>query len=162
MGVRWRSRCGTPSYHRSVSTQGWIQSLWTTQKVLSLRKEDVGREGIDHVLALANLHNNSIRNTILFRWIFINFVYICTFNVLSAAFSKENMWFYVLWIWSRFKRINAFMCVFAVAGVIYVCIHSATKVIASDYGGLSDPYCVVFSDRRRVRVISLFIPIKLR
>lgn len=44
------------------------------------------------------------------------------------------------------------MCVFAVAGVIYVCVHSATKVIASDYGGLSDPYCVVFSDRRRVRV----------
>lgn len=37
-----------------------------------------------------------------------------------------------------------------VAGVIYVCVHSATKVIASDYGGLSDPYCVVFSDRRRV------------
>nr|XP_022329862.1 tricalbin-3-like isoform X4 [Crassostrea virginica] len=37
-----------------------------------------------------------------------------------------------------------------VAGVVFVCVHSATKVIASDYGGLSDPYCVVFSDRRRV------------
>ncbi|XP_061173076.1 uncharacterized protein LOC133182305 isoform X2 [Saccostrea echinata] len=37
-----------------------------------------------------------------------------------------------------------------VAGVMYICVHSATKVMASDYGGFSDPYCVVFSDRRRV------------
>lgn len=67
-----------------------------------------------------------------------------------------------MWIWLCCKRINTLMCVFAVAGVIYVCVHSATKVIASDYGGLSDPYCVVFSDRRRVRVISFFIPIQHR
>ncbi|XP_056021913.1 uncharacterized protein LOC125650208 isoform X3 [Ostrea edulis] len=37
-----------------------------------------------------------------------------------------------------------------VAGVIYICVHSATRVMASDIGGFSDPYCVVFSDRRRV------------
>ncbi|KAL4237453.1 hypothetical protein ACF0H5_002170 [Mactra antiquata] len=36
------------------------------------------------------------------------------------------------------------------AGVLYVCVHCANNVIASDKTGSSDPYCVVFCDRRRV------------
>ncbi|XP_069116307.1 extended synaptotagmin-1-like [Argopecten irradians] len=36
------------------------------------------------------------------------------------------------------------------AGVMFVCVHSASGVIAADKSGTSDPYCVVFCDRRRV------------
>ncbi|XP_060068931.1 extended synaptotagmin-1-like [Ylistrum balloti] len=36
------------------------------------------------------------------------------------------------------------------AGVMFVCVHSAAGVIAADKSGTSDPYCVVFCDRRRV------------
>lgn len=48
------------------------------------------------------------------------------------------------------------MCVFVVVGVIYVCVYSVIKVIVFDYGGFFDFYCVVFLDRRRVRVIFFF------
>lgn len=158
MGVRWRSRWSTLSYPLSVWTQGWIQRPWTTQKVLSLWEGDVGREGIVLVLALTNWYNV----------IYVDELSLILFKLSLLSFymqhSAKKMFdvMFLMWMWSCCKRINALMCVFAVAGVIYVCVHSATKVIASDYGGLSDPYCVVFSDRRRVRVISLFIPIKLR
>ncbi|KAL5008759.1 hypothetical protein ScPMuIL_014340 [Solemya velum] len=37
-----------------------------------------------------------------------------------------------------------------VAGVLYVCVHGATNVLASDWGGTSDPYCILFCDRRRI------------
>ena len=40
---------------------------------------------------------------------------------------------------------------FAVAGVMYVCIHGASNVKAADKTGASDPYCVLFCNRRRVR-----------
>ncbi|KAK3591562.1 hypothetical protein CHS0354_041607 [Potamilus streckersoni] len=36
------------------------------------------------------------------------------------------------------------------AGVVYVCVHGASNVLAGDIGGTSDPYCVVFCNRRRV------------
>ncbi|KAL3874920.1 hypothetical protein ACJMK2_037872, partial [Sinanodonta woodiana] len=36
------------------------------------------------------------------------------------------------------------------AGVVYVCVHGASNVLAGDVGGTSDPYCVVFCNRRRV------------
>ncbi|WAR19380.1 TCB3-like protein [Mya arenaria] len=35
------------------------------------------------------------------------------------------------------------------SGVLFVCVHCANNVIASDKTGSSDPYCVVFCDRRR-------------
>lgn len=40
-----------------------------------------------------------------------------------------------------------------VSGVMYVCVHGARNVIASDRGGTSDPYCVLFCDRRRVILV---------
>ncbi|CAL1533878.1 unnamed protein product [Lymnaea stagnalis] len=43
------------------------------------------------------------------------------------------------------------------AGVMYVCIHGATNVLAADKTGASDPYCVLFCDRRRV-LTTPFIP----
>nr|KAG5694610.1 hypothetical protein BaRGS_015023 [Batillaria attramentaria] len=36
-----------------------------------------------------------------------------------------------------------------VAGVMYVCIHGASNVKPADKTGASDPYCVLFSNRRR-------------
>ncbi|XP_055957357.1 uncharacterized protein LOC126821662 isoform X2 [Patella vulgata] len=36
------------------------------------------------------------------------------------------------------------------SGVMYVKIHGAANVIAADRTGASDPYCVLFSDRRRI------------
>ncbi|XP_060558293.1 uncharacterized protein LOC132718594 [Ruditapes philippinarum] len=42
------------------------------------------------------------------------------------------------------------VCVLQRSGVLYVCVHSASNVIAMDKSGSSDPYCVVFCDRRRV------------
>ncbi|XP_052767239.1 uncharacterized protein LOC128208010 isoform X2 [Mya arenaria] len=36
------------------------------------------------------------------------------------------------------------------SGVLFVCVHCANNVIASDKTGSSDPYCVVFCDRRRI------------
>ncbi|XP_021363812.1 extended synaptotagmin-1-like isoform X2 [Mizuhopecten yessoensis] len=36
------------------------------------------------------------------------------------------------------------------AGVMFVSVHSAAGVVAADKSGTSDPYCVVFCDRRRV------------
>lgn len=37
-----------------------------------------------------------------------------------------------------------------VAGVMYVCIHGASNVRQADKTGASDPYCVLFSNRRRL------------
>ncbi|KAK7451362.1 hypothetical protein BaRGS_00039834, partial [Batillaria attramentaria] len=37
-----------------------------------------------------------------------------------------------------------------VAGVMYVCIHGASNVKPADKTGASDPYCVLFSNRRRL------------
>ncbi|XP_025104942.1 tricalbin-3-like isoform X2 [Pomacea canaliculata] len=37
-----------------------------------------------------------------------------------------------------------------VAGVMYLCIHGASNVKAADKTGASDPYCVLFCDRRRL------------
>lgn len=37
-----------------------------------------------------------------------------------------------------------------VSGVLYVHIHGATNLLASDKNGSSDPYCVVFSERKRI------------
>lgn len=93
-----------------------------------------------------------------FRITFADFQSTLKIHPCSMQCSGKKMFDFMfwMWIWLCCKRINTLMCVFAVAGVIYVCVHSATKVIASDYGGLSDPYCVVFSDRRRVGVISFF------
>ncbi|GFO03794.1 extended synaptotagmin-1, partial [Plakobranchus ocellatus] len=45
----------------------------------------------------------------------------------------------------------------SVAGVLYVCIHGASNVLAADKTGASDPYCVLFCDRRRV-LTTPFIP----
>ncbi|XP_046355848.2 uncharacterized protein PYUK71.03c-like isoform X2 [Haliotis rufescens] len=36
------------------------------------------------------------------------------------------------------------------AGVMYICIHGAVNVLVADKNGASDPYCVLFCDRRRV------------
>ncbi|XP_052057688.1 uncharacterized protein LOC127698326 isoform X6 [Mytilus californianus] len=36
------------------------------------------------------------------------------------------------------------------SGVMYICIHGASNLIASDRNGTSDPYCVAFCDRRRL------------
>ena len=44
---------------------------------------------------------------------------------------------------------------FPVAGVMYVCIHGASNVKAADKTGASDPYCVLFCNRRRVGAYSL-------
>ncbi|XP_059178126.1 uncharacterized protein LOC131957377 isoform X2 [Physella acuta] len=44
-----------------------------------------------------------------------------------------------------------------VAGVLYVCVHGATNVLAADKTGASDPYCVLFCDRRRV-LTTPFVP----
>ncbi|XP_055878797.1 uncharacterized protein LOC106052623 isoform X3 [Biomphalaria glabrata] len=43
------------------------------------------------------------------------------------------------------------------AGVMYICCHGATNVLAADKTGASDPYCVVFCDRKRV-LTTPFIP----
>lgn len=37
-----------------------------------------------------------------------------------------------------------------VAGVMYVCVHGASNVKTADKTGASDPYCVLFSSRRRL------------
>merc|ERR1719483_1327811 len=44
-----------------------------------------------------------------------------------------------------------------VAGVLYVNIHGASNVLAADKTGASDPYCVLFCDRKRV-LTTPFIP----
>ncbi|XP_052824922.1 uncharacterized protein LOC106869820 isoform X2 [Octopus bimaculoides] len=44
-----------------------------------------------------------------------------------------------------------------VAGVLYVHIHGATNLLAADKNGTSDPYCVVFSERRRI-VTTPYVP----
>jgi len=36
------------------------------------------------------------------------------------------------------------------AGVLYVHIHSATGLMASDADGLSDPYCVLLVNKKKV------------
>jgi Ca2+-dependent lipid-binding protein len=36
------------------------------------------------------------------------------------------------------------------AGVMYICIHGASGVKAADKTGASDPYCILFCNRRRV------------
>ncbi|KAH9502603.1 hypothetical protein Btru_073889 [Bulinus truncatus] len=43
------------------------------------------------------------------------------------------------------------------SGVMYLCCHGATNVLAADKTGASDPYCVVFCDRKRV-LTTPFIP----
>ena len=37
------------------------------------------------------------------------------------------------------------------AGVMYVQIHSANNLLALDRTGTSDPYCVLFANRRKVK-----------
>ncbi len=37
-----------------------------------------------------------------------------------------------------------------VAGVLYVYIHSAAGLLSADSDGLSDPYCVVLANKRKV------------
>ena len=41
------------------------------------------------------------------------------------------------------------------SGVIYAVIHGAANVIVADKTGASDPYCVLFCDRRRVSHLSV-------
>ncbi|CAG5128727.1 unnamed protein product, partial [Candidula unifasciata] len=45
----------------------------------------------------------------------------------------------------------------SVAGVMYVCIHGATNVLVADKTGASDPYCVLFCNRKRV-LTTPFVP----
>ncbi|KAK3702728.1 hypothetical protein RRG08_042714 [Elysia crispata] len=45
----------------------------------------------------------------------------------------------------------------SVAGVLHVCVHGASNVLAADKTGASDPYCVLFCDRRRV-LTTPFVP----
>ncbi|GAB1609829.1 extended synaptotagmin-1-like isoform X3 [Argonauta hians] len=44
-----------------------------------------------------------------------------------------------------------------VSGVLYVHVHGATNLLAADKNGTSDPYCVVFSERRRI-VTTPYVP----
>uniref|UniRef100_A0A0B7ARF5 Uncharacterized protein n=1 Tax=Arion vulgaris TaxID=1028688 RepID=A0A0B7ARF5_9EUPU len=44
-----------------------------------------------------------------------------------------------------------------VAGVMLVCIHGATNVLVADKTGASDPYCVLFCNRKRV-LTTPFVP----
>ncbi|BFZ08015.1 hypothetical protein BsWGS_11054 [Bradybaena similaris] len=45
----------------------------------------------------------------------------------------------------------------SVAGVMFVCIHGATNVLVADKTGTSDPYCVLFCNRKRV-LTTPFVP----
>ncbi len=48
---------------------------------------------------------------------------------------------------------DTFMCVRTqriVAGVLFVQIHSASGLLSADADGLSDPYCVVLANKRKV------------
>ena len=36
------------------------------------------------------------------------------------------------------------------AGVLYICVHSAQNLLAADRNGTSDPYCVIFSNGKKV------------
>ncbi|XP_076463535.1 extended synaptotagmin-1-like isoform X2 [Babylonia areolata] len=45
-----------------------------------------------------------------------------------------------------------------VAGVMYVCIHGASNVKAADKTGASDPYCVLFCNRRRL-LTTPYVPV---
>lgn len=38
-----------------------------------------------------------------------------------------------------------------VAGVLYVHVHSATGLSSGDVDGLSDPYCVVLANKKKVQ-----------
>lgn len=41
-----------------------------------------------------------------------------------------------------------------VAGVVCICIHSAQNLLPMDKNGLSDPYCIVYENRREVKTTS--------
>ena len=43
----------------------------------------------------------------------------------------------------------------AVAGVMYVCVHSASQLLGLDRNGLSDPYCIIYSNGKKVMVTVL-------
>ena len=49
-----------------------------------------------------------------------------------------------------------------VSGVLYVHLHGATNLLASDKNGSSDPYCVVFSERKRVSILKVLTSINNR
>ena len=36
------------------------------------------------------------------------------------------------------------------SGVMYVCMHSASNLLAMDDDGTSDPYCVLMANKRKV------------
>ena len=38
----------------------------------------------------------------------------------------------------------------SVAGVMYVCVHSAKNLLALDRTGTSDPYCIIFNNGHKV------------
>ncbi len=40
-----------------------------------------------------------------------------------------------------------------VAGVLCVCIHSAQNLLPMDKNGLSDPYCIVYENKREVNIV---------
>ena len=46
--------------------------------------------------------------------------------------------------------LYVYVYLFTAAGVMYVCIHGASNVKAADKTGASDPYCILFCNRRRV------------
>jgi Ca2+-dependent lipid-binding protein len=40
-----------------------------------------------------------------------------------------------------------------VAGVLYVHVHSGSELLSGDADGLSDPYCVVLANKKKVSVL---------
>lgn len=47
----------------------------------------------------------------------------------------------------------------SVSGVLLVCAHSGQGLVPMDKHGLSDPYCVIYENRRQVsQVLLLLIP----
>ncbi len=44
------------------------------------------------------------------------------------------------------------------AGVLYVQVHSAAGLLSADADGLSDPYCVVLANKRKVRTYQVHSP----
>ena len=43
------------------------------------------------------------------------------------------------------------------AGVMYVSVHGAQNLLALDRNGFSDPYCIIFSNGKKVSFLLLFL-----
>jgi hypothetical protein len=55
----------------------------------------------------------------------------------------------------KFRQSLTISCefFFTVAGVVCVCIHKAQNLLPMDKNGLSDPYCIVYENKREVNIV---------